>query len=68
MEKIPKVKELSVEYAQVLEKKKADYAQYRKARQEMKDYTLAQEIAKAFLEEPETDTEKKKRKNPEQEK
>lgn len=68
VDKIPKVKDLSVEYAEVLEKKKADYAKYRSVRQEMKDYQMAQEIAKTFLEEPDTEPEKRERKNQSQEK
>ena len=36
--KLPKVKELSEEYATVLEQKKSLYAQYRLAREEMREY------------------------------
>ena len=68
VDKIPKVKDLSVEYADVLEKKKADYAKYRSVRQEMKDYQLAREIARTFLEEPGEESEKRERKNQSQEK
>ena len=40
--KIPKVRELTEEYSKVLEKKKAAYQEYRVARKEMEQYTVAQ--------------------------
>ena len=39
--KVPKSKELSAEYGEILAKKKALYAQYRQVKQEMKDYQIA---------------------------
>ena len=42
--KLPKVKDLSAEYAEVLADKKAAYAQYRNARTEMQDYLKAQKM------------------------
>ena len=39
--KIPKIKELNDEYDRVLREKKQTYAEYRQARQEMKDYQTA---------------------------
>ena len=39
--KLPKVKELSEEYATVLEQKKSLYAQYRLSREEMREYQKA---------------------------
>lgn len=39
---IPKMKDLSAEYAAVLSRKKAAYAEYRTARKEMENYTIAQ--------------------------
>lgn len=66
VEKIPKIKDLNVEYAEVLEAKKKAYAEYREARQEMKDYQMAQEIAAAFLSDGQ-DQDKRKSKNKETE-
>ena len=39
--KIPRVKELNAEYAEVLEKKKSAYAEYRQAKKDMQDYVMA---------------------------
>ena len=41
IKKIPKVKELNAEYAEVLENKKKIYAEYRKVRAEMQNYQIA---------------------------
>ena len=40
--KIPKVKELSAEYAEILSGKKAAYAEYRKARDEAQELAIAE--------------------------
>ena len=48
-QKIPKVKELNAEYAQVLAKKKAAYAEYRQAKKDMQDYVTAKHNIDAFL-------------------
>ena len=48
--KIPKMKELSAEYAAVLERKKEAYKEYRTARKEMKQYTIAQKNVEMLLE------------------
>lgn len=60
--KIPTIKELNVEYAQVLAEKKKTYSEYRKARQEMKDYQTAKYNIDRFLqtEEQEKQAEKQK--------
>lgn len=49
MKKLPKVKELSEEYAQVLAEKKAAYTQYREARTEMQEYLKAKKNVEQFL-------------------
>ena len=41
MDKIPKMKELNAEYGESLSLKKRLYAEYRQARNEMKDYQTA---------------------------
>lgn len=44
IKKLPKVKDLSAEYAEVLADKKSAYAQYRNARTEMQDYLKAEKM------------------------
>ena len=44
LKKLPKVKELSIEYVELLKKKKAEYPSYRKARERMQELTKAQEL------------------------
>ena len=47
--KLPRVKELSEEYASVLEQKKSLYAQYRLAREEMREYQKALHNTEVFF-------------------
>lgn len=49
MAKLPRVKELSEEYASVLEKKKRLYAEYRRARDEMREYQKALHNTEVFF-------------------
>ena len=58
--KIPKVKELNAEYADVLVKKKAAYAEYRQAKKEMQDYVTAKHNIDAFLRAQENEQDRKK--------
>ena len=62
--KIPSIRELNQEYAEVLQEKKKTYAEYRKARQEMKDYQTAKYNVDQFLkkEEQEKQAENQKKK------
>ena len=62
--KIPTIRELNQEYEQILQEKKKTYAEYRKARQEMKDYQTAKYNVDQFLkkEEQEKQAEKQKKK------
>ena len=62
--KIPTIRELNLEYQQVLQKKKKTYAEYRQARQELKDIQIAKYNIDQFLqkEEQEKQAEKKKTK------
>lgn len=62
--KIPSIRELNQEYELVLQEKKKTYAEYRKARQEMKDYQTAKYNVDQFLkkEEQEKQAEKQKKK------
>ena len=49
MKKLPKVKELDTEYAELLIKKKATYPDYRKARDEMQELMKAQKNVELFF-------------------
>ena len=62
--KIPRIKDLNAEYGEVLQKKKENYSEYRKARQEMKEYQTAKYNVDRFLEkeEPSKATNQKKTK------
>ena len=50
LKKLPRVKELSAEYAEVLAKKKAAYPEYRKAREQMQELLVAKKVAAVVLE------------------
>ena len=62
---IPKIKELNEEYERVLREKKKTYAEYRQARQDMKDYQTAKYNVDQFLkrEEEEKRTRQKEKEN-----
>lgn len=62
LKKIPRVKELSSEYAEVLSAKKKAYSEYRDARKEMQECQIALKTVETLL-----DIEKKKEKEREQE-
>ena len=49
VEKLQTIKQLNEEYERVLQEKKATYAEYRQARQEMKDLQLAKYNIERFL-------------------
>ena len=58
MKKLPKVKELDAEFAELLIKKKAAYPDYRKARDEMQELVRAQKNVERFFAEEKDTTEK----------
>ena len=58
MKKLPKVKELDAEFAELLTKKKASYPDYRKARNEMQELVRAQKNVERFFAEEKDTTEK----------
>lgn len=61
IKKLPKVKELSLEYEQVLEAKKAAYAEYRQVKKETQEYWIAQRnIASLYDAECEADEERQR--------
>ena len=49
LKKLPKVKELSIEYVELLKKKKAEYPSYRKARERMQELMKAQKNVEMFF-------------------
>ncbi len=62
--KIPKVKDLNAEYGQVIAEKKKVYAEYRMARNKVKELQIALlKNAEIILEEDQEQTKKRSRKN-----
>lgn len=64
MKKIPRVREMNMEYAEVMKQRKAAYAEYRSVRKEIQDYVIARKTAVTILE---IDFEVEARKRQEQE-
>ena len=58
LQKLPKVKELDAEFAELLTQKKAAYPDYRKARNEMQELVRAQKNIERFFAEEKENTEK----------
>ena len=58
LQKLPKVKELDAEFAELLTKKKAAYPDYRKVRNEMQELVRAQKNVERFFTEEKDTTEK----------
>jgi len=58
LQKLPKVKELDAEFAELLTQKKAAYPDYRKARNEMQELVRAQKNVERFFAEEKENTEK----------
>lgn len=58
LKKLPKVKELNVEYAELLAKKKSAYPEYRKARDEIQELMKAQKNVELFFAEKKDPKEK----------
>ena len=56
--KLPKVKDLNIEYADLLAKKKSEYPAYRKARDEMQELMKAQKNVELFFAEDKNEQEK----------
>ena len=63
---LPKIRELNEEYERVLREKKQTYAEYRQARQEMKDYQTAKYNVEQFLRKEEEERQAETRKRAEQ--
>ena len=58
LKKLPKAKDLSIEYSALLKKKKEAYPDYRKARDEMQELMKAQKNVEMFFAEEKSTTEK----------
>lgn len=63
LKKLPRVKELSAEYAEVLATKKAAFPEYRKAREQMQEFLVAQKVAAVVLDREQELREKKEQKS-----
>ena len=63
LKKLPRVKELSAEYAEVLARKKTAYPEYRKAREQMQEFLVAQKVAAVVLDREQELQEKKEQTN-----
>ena len=59
--KLPKMKELSDEYGQILAEKKKEYAEYKEAKTSMQDFLIARQNIEAILGAEEKEREEKKR-------
>lgn len=64
--KLPKIKELNQEYSEVLQEKKKTYAEYRQAKQDMKDIQMAKYNVDLFLNFEEQKEQAEKQKTTEQ--
>ena len=64
--KLPKIKDLNQEYNEVLQEKKKTYAEYRQAKQDMKDIQMAKYNIDQFLKIEEQDRNAEKQKTTEQ--
>ena len=58
LKKLPRIQDLNAEYAQLLERKKKNYAEYRQQKVQMQDWLTAQKIAQTMLEEKDHQEEK----------
>ena len=59
---LPKVKDLFAEYAEIMERKKKNYTEYRKLKKEAKDWQIADAIVQMILEDDKSKQEQEKRK------
>ena len=60
LQKLPKVKELDAEFAELLTKKKSAYPDYRKAKEEMQELLRARRNVELFFAEEKSSAEKTK--------
>ena len=53
LKKLPLIRDLNAEYAQLLERKKKNYAEYRQQKAQMQDWLMAQKIVSVMLDDKE---------------
>ena len=53
LKKLPRIRDLNAEYAQLLERKKKNYAEYRQQKAQMQDWLMAQKIVSVMLDDEE---------------
>ena len=53
LKKLPRIRDLNAKYAQLLERKKKNYAEYRQQKAQMQDWLMAQKIVSVMLDEKE---------------
>ncbi len=63
--KIPKIKELNASYEEAIKEKRETYAEYRRAKQDMKEYQIAKYNVDQFLKKEKEERQKQKQKNKE---
>ena len=51
LKKLPRIRDLNAEYAQLLERKKKNYAEYRQKKEQMQDWLMVQKIVSVMLDE-----------------
>ncbi len=61
LKELPRIKELSGEYSQVLERKKANYSEYKKLKRESKDWVVADQIVQMILEDEKKEREQEQK-------
>ena len=61
LKKLPRIRDLNAEYAQLLEQKKKTYAEYRQQKTQMQDWLTAQKIGQVMLDEKEEQREEQKK-------
>ena len=61
LKKLPRIRDLNAEYAQLLDHKKKTYAEYRQQKNQMQDWLTAQKIVQVMLEEKEERVEEQKK-------
>ena len=61
LKKLPRIRDLNAEYAQLLDHKKKTYAEYRQQKNQMQDWLTAQKIVQVMLEKKEERVEEQKK-------
>lgn len=67
MKRIPRVKDLNAEYARLMAEKKQTFAEYRKVRDEVKEYLIVQENIASLYDSEKKENEADRKRQQEQE-